>query len=1068
MQLQNKNNTRLYLALSFFVPFIGICILMMVRGFIPFGDTSMLYSDMYHQYYPFFLSFRKTLQSGESLLYSWNVGMGMDYLGLISYYLASPLNLLSVLIPDSWTLGYFSMLMPIKLSLASLFFAIFLQRTFKKNDISIPIFGTFYGLCAWALGYQWNIMWLDTFALLPLVALGTVSLLRDRKFTLYTLTLFLSVFINYYVGLFTCIFVALIFLCYEISRWGGLKKFLTDLGLMAVFSALAIGMTALLSLPTLAALQTTQSSVNKFPQGFKLNIATENTWKGLWDAMRQVAGNMNGGIAPTFKEGLPNLYCGVLTNLLAILFLTCKKIRVRDKICAVLMLVFFNLSFIIRQLDYIWHGFHFTNMIPYRFSFLYSFVMLYMAYHAFLLRKEFKLWQILVSAALAVGLMFLPENKDSSYWIYNGSLLAMYTAALLLPLQFKRPKGDYLQIKRVCNSRRMRRTVSALAVAGIAVVEMVLNLLNFGMAFTGTVVTDYPRGTKYTESMIRYMKEREADTLFYRAETTHSQTLNDGALNDYYGVSTFTSSANVRVTEFMKALGYGAKNTYNRYCFEESSPVANLFLNLKYMLERQDRVEENSYFDDLHYYGKVHLLKNNAYLPLGFMAESQLINVDFKNAPGNALLFQNQLLKAASGIQEDAWTMMTDGMLSIESTDVKLNTTTRTGYSSYTTEANKGGTVVYKYTPTLEGFVCIDLELSKRNSFSVWKNGALLYSETYSIPQSLAVCNVVQGDIIEIKLTCKQNERGTINIHAGVLDETVFRKAYDVLAESTLDLTEFSRTEIKGTINCNRDGVLYTSIPQDGNWHATVDGQEAQIVLIGDAMVGLLLTEGVHTVTFQYKNESFKLGLIISLGCFLVFALIIYKWGKPLQRKEQAFSKSKRVTLRPWVEDDYKSLYIYARDPDVGPAAGWPAHKSPQESLLVIRDVLSAPETYAICLNKDHPVGSIGLKLKGCTDMTDRDDECELGYWIGKPFWGQGLVPEAAEEVLRHAFEDLGMQAVWCGYYDGNDKSKRVQEKLGFVYQYTTEDLEVPLLGEVRIGHTMLLTKKRWQETRNK
>lgn len=176
--------------------------------------------------------------------------------------------------------------------------------------------------------------------------------------------------------------------------------------------------------------------------------------------------------------------------------------------------------------------------------------------------------------------------------------------------------------------------------------------------------------------------------------------------------------------------------------------------------------------------------------------------------------------------------------------------------------------------------------------------------------------------------------------------------------------------------------------------------------------------------------------------------------------------QTKRLILRPWQEADAESLYAYAKDPDIGLPAGWPPHKSVEDSRGVIRYVFSAPETYAVCLEDGSPIGSIGLKLKGSTDMTDREDECELGYWIGKPFWGQGLIPEAAEELLRHAFEELGMRAVWCGYYEGNVKSRRVQEKLGFVYQYTTEGLELPLLGERRTGHTMLLTKERWKDLR--
>lgn len=174
--------------------------------------------------------------------------------------------------------------------------------------------------------------------------------------------------------------------------------------------------------------------------------------------------------------------------------------------------------------------------------------------------------------------------------------------------------------------------------------------------------------------------------------------------------------------------------------------------------------------------------------------------------------------------------------------------------------------------------------------------------------------------------------------------------------------------------------------------------------------------------------------------------------------------ETKRLLLRPWQESDAESLYEYAKDPAVGPPAGWPPHNGVENSREIIRNVLSAPETYAVCLKDGKPIGSVGLKLKGYTDMTDREDECELGYWIGKPFWGQGLIPEASRELLRYAFEDLNMRAVWCGYYAGNEKSRRVQEKLGFVYHHTTENVEVELLHEKRTGYVSLLTAKAWRE----
>ena len=170
-----------------------------------------------------------------------------------------------------------------------------------------------------------------------------------------------------------------------------------------------------------------------------------------------------------------------------------------------------------------------------------------------------------------------------------------------------------------------------------------------------------------------------------------------------------------------------------------------------------------------------------------------------------------------------------------------------------------------------------------------------------------------------------------------------------------------------------------------------------------------------------------------------------------------------RLILRPWAEADAESLFEYAKDPDIGPIAGWPPHTSAEESLSVIRHVLVGAECYAICeKDSDRAIGSIELKLNGHTDMTDRDDECELGYWLGKPFWGNGYVPEAAEALLHRAFEQLGMTTVWCGYYDGNEKSRRVQEKLGFFYHHTCSEVPVPLLHEIRIGHTHYMTKEQW------
>ena len=175
--------------------------------------------------------------------------------------------------------------------------------------------------------------------------------------------------------------------------------------------------------------------------------------------------------------------------------------------------------------------------------------------------------------------------------------------------------------------------------------------------------------------------------------------------------------------------------------------------------------------------------------------------------------------------------------------------------------------------------------------------------------------------------------------------------------------------------------------------------------------------------------------------------------------------ETKRLILRPWQDTDAEDLYKYASSPEVGPSAGWPVHVSVENSLGVIRGVLSAPETYAVVLKETgHAVGSVGIMIGKASNIELPDTEGEIGYWIGVPFWGQGLIPEAVKKMLHHGFLDLGLEKFWCTYYDGNMKSKRVQEKCGFVYQYTKENEPCSQLGDMRTKHVNCLTKERWLE----
>ena len=189
--------------------------------------------------------------------------------------------------------------------------------------------------------------------------------------------------------------------------------------------------------------------------------------------------------------------------------------------------------------------------------------------------------------------------------------------------------------------------------------------------------------------------------------------------------------------------------------------------------------------------------------------------------------------------------------------------------------------VIFTYVVPQDGFMVVNLNLPKRNHTYISVNGTEIQSESMTLPQMLAVGDVQAGDAVTVRMTCKENEKGTMTLTAGILNMDTFWKGYEILNASTLNLTHFENTLVEGTIDCNRDGLLYTSIPQNGNWIAFVDGEEAEIKLVGDAMIGVELTEGTHTVTFRYRNAAFSLGAKISLLCTAVFVTLVMLVYKP-------------------------------------------------------------------------------------------------------------------------------------------------------------------------------------------
>ena len=896
--------SKLPLLCSFFLPFIIACIAYAFLGLYPVGDYQLLAHDEWHQYYPFFVSFREKLMESGSLQYTWDVGMGTGYASLFAYYLSSPLNFLAVLVPSAYLREYFALMTVLKFSFAGLFFGVFLRTAFRKNDLSIPFFALMYAFCAWSGGYAWNIIWLDTFALLPLLIAGTVSLLREGRFRMYVLALALSLWTNYYIAFFCCIFVLLCFFGYCIIRWAGFLNFLTRFLRIGLCTLLGVGLAAVLLIPTLLAMETTYSATGKDFHFLALNIITDakgvvgedgslwnllktETLPGIWKGTRQILNNLLPGRELTsFDQKLPNLYCSFTAVMLMIYGFFTKKISLREKLFNLFLLIFMLLSFLIRGLDYIWHGFHFPNMLYYRFSFLFSFVVIAAAYRTFTCLGSIKKWYLFalipLSAAFLVNYLFTEEQPDVKVMVFGTVVVLSVLTCLLL-----------------YGKQRSQKRVASLGRCTLVCCEMVL-CFGLSVAQIGrTTRSIYPKEELYVMALLNYAEEQEtaAGNLFYRTEVTATQTLNDAALNGYHGVSIFTSSANVNFNRYVRSLGVSSWPGSNRYCYYESSPFSNTMLGLKYLIDRDGNHLNTDYNLCVATSGDVKLLENTAYISTGFMTDSafaDFVSEYVSNNKNDPFKDQNEMFRLATGQQDDLYRLLKAQEHTV-SEDSSMSKKEEGRYSYSTKDTDKTATFNISYVADKSGLFCGSCNNpSGLDKFKLYVNDSFVCSYNTKARSLFTIGSLQEGDVIRFEFTVKADYSGSIYTTAARMDEETFRAGLATLADEPWVITEFSDTHIEGTVEALEDGFFYTSIPYEPGWRAWVDGEEVTLaqgydpssdeVKTSDAVISFPLRKGSHEIVLDYESPGLKLGGVVSGVCLLIFLALAF-----LLRKQPVF-----------------------------------------------------------------------------------------------------------------------------------------------------------------------------------
>ncbi len=846
--------------LAFFLPFVIVGLLWALHGVWPFGSKMILAHDQWHQYYPFFLDLRRRLQEGHSLTHSWTTGLGTSYLPLFAYYLASPMNLLAALLPDSLVLPYYTLTVLVKISLCGLFYAVFLKNTFHRCDFTVSVFSTMFALCAFVMGYYWNAIWLDTVALVPLVALGTVQLLRDGRCVLYVFSLALAVYCSYYMGFFVCVFVLLLFICWHIVNWDDLGGFWARFFRIGLCTLLALGLTAALTLPTLMAMRSTSSAVNKFPQGFQINMGSSKDWAGVLDALRQTFSNTGALVAPTTMEGRPNLYCGVATLVMAALYCFCRRIPLRERLCCVGLLLFFAAGFIFRQLDYVLHGFHFPNMLPYRFSFLWSFVVIFMAYRAFNQLSRLRWWHCAL-ALLPLGAIFwcVLRVQGLRTILATGVLMALVLGGVLLYTR-----------------RRLTRNVFTLGLCCLLLLESVCGAMLGVHKVSVTDGATYPVKKEDTAAVVQTMQTLEADTVdLWRAEVATKQSLNDSTLLGFNGVSTFSSAANSRVSAFAQRLGIAASVAGNRYIYQEADPFTNLLLGVKYLIDRDGRYVDPTYFSLADQSGDVMLLKNSAYLPQGFLVRETTLEYDGENTEGTCFDRLNRLHRLMTGDETSLFEPLP--MTSMEPTGT-AELTSSAGYTFHgrvQTEEEESALVATFEIPYDGSQLCVYSITQNCNDVVLYLNGQRQYAYSDKYGYNRYFGSFASGDRVELWYRPKADKDATVTVNAALFQDEVFRRMYDQFAQHQMITTLVTDTEIEGVIRAEEAGVLYTSIPNDDGWQLTVDGEPQRLTSLDEALLAVRLEPGLHTVNLKFEAPGLDLGMKISFVCLGLFLVLV-------------------------------------------------------------------------------------------------------------------------------------------------------------------------------------------------
>ncbi len=895
------------------IPAALVFLIYLVRGLYPIWDGCVLVLDLNGQYVWFFEALRNFVRGDAELLYSFSRALGGEFLGIYAYYLASPLSFLVCLFPTDRMLEALLCLFLLKTALCGASFGYYMHKTMKtQNKLCIILFASCYALSSYALVQQHNTMWIDAVMWLPLITLGIEQVIKYGKFKLYTVSLAVTLFSNYYIGYMVCLwcvlYAVLFYLAHPkqvINPTGERFHLPRSVGRMLGYSAIAIGIAAVIIFGAYYSLnfgKTTFSEPSwEFATKFDLLDLFYKLLPGSYDTVR--------------PEGLPFVYCGMLTLLLVPAYFLCEKYPIRQKIFSALLLFILFLSMSINVVDLVWHGFQTPNWLNYRYSFMFSFYLCVIACRAF---EDFEHLSFKVmlgtGGAIAVLCVVLQKYTNGEYIDPNDFACIYLSLALIFAYL-----GIFGFWRRTDKKKCARNGLIA-----IVLVELFVNgLLN--ICFLDMDV-GYSRYSYYNDFLDKTRpiveKVQESDTSFYRMEKTFFRKTNDNMALGIRGLSGSTSTLNKETIQLLNKMGYSSKSHWSKYL--GGTPVSDSLLGLKYIIS-DNNVYQNYYecyqTDPLNgytaYYNPYALSiaygvdEDVLQFPLGFL-ETETEEETEPSAVQQAIDAVKEQVNLWLGIEEnrgdtyeDAYNSpferlnaMVSAMLGEEETlrifvpieDYEVSTSGlgekryyaggEHGYHNAVSDVN--GTLTYTVTvpEDAELFFYLPTNYPREIELDMTVNdGKTTDWGTFNANETARIISLDQrkaGDKVQLDMTLTKGELYILTAEQCFyyIDWNVFEDAMARLAKDQFIIEEYTESSFAGTLTTSTDNeLILTTIAYDNGWEVYVDGERVET----EKAFGSLLSfrtgaeaGETHQIEMVYRPRAIAVGLGISIASLLV------------------------------------------------------------------------------------------------------------------------------------------------------------------------------------------------------